>query len=62
MLALRITGLLALRRPFGRLGLHSARSWFLRNQSHASLRQILGTLETQRRVEWIAFAFPCSGT
>ena len=56
-----ITGLLALRRLFGGLGSEkpqSALSAFVR----FCLRQILGALETQRRVEWIAFAFPYSGT
>ena len=56
-----ITGLLALRRLFGGSGSEkpqSALSAFMR----FCPRQILGALETQRRVELITFAFPCSGT
>ena len=39
--------------PFRRLGLHSARSWFLRNQSHASLHHILGACKNKGVWNWL---------
>ena len=61
IVALRITGLLALRRLFGGSDSEKPQS-VLSAYVRFCPRQILGALETQRRVEWIAFAFPYPGT
>jgi hypothetical protein len=47
---LHITGLYTLAPPIRRLGFRSPRSVGLRPRSHGSLHQILGALQTQRRV------------